>query len=257
MRAAAGGGPAPLLEVRDLAVSYGRIEAVRGVSFAVPAGTAIGLIGANGAGKSSTLAALAGLVRARAGQVLFAGEDVSGRPAQDLVARGLVLVPEGRQSLGQMSVRENLELGAYHRRDRQAVRREIDAVCERFPVLGQRRNLPAGGLSGGEQQMLAIARGLLARPRLLMLDEPSMGLAPRLVNDVYRVLAEIRDSGTAMLLVEQNARKALSLTAYTYVLQTGRIALSGTSEQLLQDQAVVAAYLGTGSIEGTEPRPGR
>jgi branched-chain amino acid transport system ATP-binding protein len=246
----ANGGPAPLLEVRDLVVAYGRIEAVHGISFAVPAGTAVGLVGANGAGKSSTLAALAGLIRARSGHVRFGGEDISGRPSWDRVARGLVLVPEGRQILGQMSVLENLELGAYLRRDRAAVRRELDEVCERFPVLGQRRNLPAGGLSGGEQQMLAIARGLLAKPKLLMLDEPSMGLAPRLVNEVYRVLAEIRDAGTAMLLVEQNARKALSLTSYTYVLQTGRIALSGSSDQLLRDEAVVAAYLGTSSIEG-------
>ncbi len=245
-----GGQPAPLLAVRDLVVAYGRVEAVHAISFEVPAGTAVGLIGANGAGKSSTLAALAGLVHTRAGRVLFDGEDVSGRLSPDLVTRGLVLVPEGRQILGQMSVLENLELGAYHRRDRQAVRRELDEVCERFPVLGQRRHLPAGGLSGGEQQMLAIARGLLAKPRLLMLDEPSMGLAPRLVNEVYRVLAEIRDSGTAMLLVEQNARKALSLTSFTYVLQTGRIVLSGGSARLLRDEAVVAAYLGTSSIEG-------
>jgi branched-chain amino acid transport system ATP-binding protein len=247
------GGRPLLLEVQNLAVSYGRIEAVRGISFGVPAGAAVGLIGANGAGKSSTLAALAGLVRARAGRVRFADEDVTGRSSRERVERGLVLIPEGRQILGQMSVLENLELGAYHRRDRDAVRRELDTVLERFPVLGQRRRLPAGGLSGGEQQMLAIARGLLAKPRLLMLDEPSMGLAPRLVNEVYRVLAEIRDSGTAMLLVEQNARKALSLTSFTYVLQTGRIAFSGTREQLLQDDAVVAAYLGSRPIAEDGP----
>jgi branched-chain amino acid transport system ATP-binding protein len=247
----AGGSDQPiLLEVRDLVVTYGRIEAVRGISFGVPAGGAVGLIGANGAGKSSTLAALAGLVHARSGRVWFAGEDVTNKPAHELTARGLVLIPEGRQILAQMSVLENLQLGAYHRRDHEAVRREIDAVYERFPVLGQRRLLPAGSLSGGEQQMLAIARGLLAKPRLLMLDEPSMGLAPRLVNEVYQVLAEIRDSGTAMLLVEQNARKALSLASYVYVLQTGRISLSGTSGKLLQDEAVVAAYLGTSRIEG-------
>jgi len=242
------------LEVRDLEVNYNQVRAVRGISFEVPAAAAVGLIGANGAGKSSTLSALAGLIRPRAGTVRFAGEDVTGWRTDKLVAHGLVLVPEGRQILAQMTVAENLMLGAYHRRDRVQARAEIEATYRRFPVLGQRRRLAGGSLSGGEQQILAVARGLLAHPRLLMLDEPSMGLAPQLVDELFAILREILDAGTSILLVEQNARKALHLTSHSYVLQTGRIVLKGSSNDLIRDESLVAAYLGTSRIE---EEPGR
>lgn len=246
----AGAVDEPLLDVHDLVVAYGSIVAVRGISFSVPSGAVVSLVGANGAGKTSTLAALAGLLRPRTGRVRFAGEDVTGRPSHELVRRGLVLVPEGRQILAQMSVAANLALGAYQRRDQDAVHREINRIYERFPILAQRRALPAGSLSGGEQQALAIARGLLARPRLLLLDEPSLGLAPLLVNEIFRTLREIHDGGTTLLLVEQNARKALTLSSRAYVLQAGRIALQGAGADLVRDESLVAAYLGTSAIEG-------
>ncbi len=238
-----------LLEVRDLSVSYGQVQAVRGISFSVPAGKAVSLIGANGAGKTSTLGAIAGLVRPSGGKVVFEGENVTGLPAHAMVRRGLVLVPEGRQILAGMTVAENLELGGYQRMDTPALVGEIQQIYHRFPILGDRRHMPAGSLSGGEQQMLAIARGLLAHPRLLMLDEPSMGLAPRLVSEVFDILREVRDAGTTLLLVEQNARKALALTEQAYVLQTGQIAIAGRSEALLDDPGLIAAYLGTSRIE--------
>jgi branched-chain amino acid transport system ATP-binding protein len=241
---------APLLEAKDLVVAYGNVVAVQGITFEVGAGMVVSLVGSNGAGKSSTLAALAGLLRPRAGRIRFAGEDVTGMAPHALVSRGLVLVPEGRQILGQMTVAENLALGAYQRRDRAAVRRDMEREYERFPILAQRRNLPAGSLSGGEQQALALARGLLARPRLLLLDEPSMGLAPLLVNEVFRTLSAIHADGATLLLVEQNARKALTLSDHAYVLQTGRIAVEGSGAELLQDPAVEAAYLGTGTGTG-------
>ena len=241
---------AALLDVQNLVVDYGIVRAVRGISFSVPSGGVVSLVGANGAGKSSTLTALAGLVRPRAGRILLAGEEVTGRPSHDLVRRGLVLVPEGRQILAQMSVAENLALGAYQRRDHDAVEREVEQIYTSFPILAQRRRLPAGSLSGGEQQILAIARGLLARPRLLMLDEPSMGLAPLLVNEIFRILTDIHAEGTALLLVEQNARKALALSSHAYVLQTGRIVLEGSGAELLANEGLVAAYLGTTGIEG-------
>jgi len=246
-----GAAQEPLLDVHDLVVAYGSIVAVRGISFSVPSGSVVSLVGANGAGKTSTLAALAGLLRPRAGRVRLAGEDVTGRPAHELVRRGLVLVPEGRQILAQMSVAENLALGAHQRRDRGAVRRETDRIYARFPILAQRQTLAAGSLSGGEQQLLAIARGLLARPRLLLLDEPSMGLAPLLVNEIFRTLREIHDGGMTLLLVEQNARKALTLSSRAYVLQGGRIALEGAGADLLRDESIVAAYLGTSPVEGS------
>ncbi|MGI8549812.1 MAG: ABC transporter ATP-binding protein [Dehalococcoidia bacterium] len=239
-------GAASLLDVSGLTVTYGRIQAVRSISLVVPEGSIVSLIGANGAGKTSTLSAIAGLLRPRSGSIRFAGEEVDGHASHDLVRRGLVLIPEGRQILAQMSVAENLELGAYQRRDQQAVRQQLAGFYARFPVLAERRHLPAGSLSGGEQQMLAIARGLMARPRLLLLDEPSMGLAPLMVNEVFRLLREIQASGTTILLVEQNARKALTLSSYAYVLQSGRIVLEGTGVELLSNEALNAAYLGTG-----------
>src|SRR5579884_639239 len=234
---------APLLQVRDLAVSYGRVQAVRGISFDVPEGAIVALIGANGAGKTTTLLALSGILPVRAGQVVFAGRDLTNAPAHEVVRQGIVQAPEGRQVLAHMSVEENLAMGAFQRRDA-GVRADVDAMYARFPVLHERRNLPAGSLSGGEQQMLAIARALMARPRLLLLDEPSMGLAPLLVNEIFRILAEIHDEGKTILLVEQNARKALAISDYAYVMETGRIILEGRGEDLAGDEAVTAAYLG-------------
>ena len=234
----------PILEVTDLAVSYGRIQAVRGASFRVAAGSLITLVGANGAGKTSILNAVAGLVRPRAGRVLFAGADVTGRPAHRLVATGLVLVPEGRRILGTMTVEENLRLGGWHRR--RTASRSIAEAYGRFPVLADRRRLPASALSGGEQQMLAIARALVARPRVLLLDEPSTGLAPRVVEEVFAAIAGIRAPGTTIVLVEQNARRALRAADYGYVVDGGQIAHQDTGTALLGDDRVLTAYLGPG-----------
>ena len=234
-----------MLEVSDLVVNYGHIQAVDGISFRVPAGAIVSLIGANGAGKSTTLAAISGLVRPRAGRILFEGRDLTRLGSDQIVQLGVVQVAEGRAILAGMSVEENLELGGYHRRDRAALRREMAAMMERFPILGQRRRAPAGSLSGGEQQMLAIARGLLARPRLFLLDEPSMGLAPQLVAAIFRIVAEIHAAGTTILLVEQNARRALAISQHAYVLETGRIVLDGPGPELLTHQATLDAYLGS------------
>jgi branched-chain amino acid transport system ATP-binding protein len=239
-----------MLEVMDLRVAYGHIEAVRGISFEVLAGQIVSLVGANGAGKSTTLATISGLVRPRAGRIVFDGHDLTRLGSDEIVQRGVVQVAEGRAILGGMTVLENLELGGYHRRDRAALRQEMAALMERFPVLGQRRDLPAGGLSGGEQQMLAIARGLLARPRLFLLDEPSMGLAPQLVAEIFRIIGEIHAAGTTILLVEQNARRALAISDRAYVLETGRIVLAGPGPALLDDEATLDAYLGSGLRDG-------
>jgi len=208
----------------------------------VEAGALITLVGANGAGKTSILNAIAGLVRPRSGRVLYAGKDVTRRPAHRLVADGLVQVPEGRLILGTLTVEENLQLGGWQQRSTQAA--SIEEMYERFPLLAQRRALPAGALSGGEQQMLAIARALVARPTVLLMDEPSMGLAPKVVDEVFRVIAQIRSSGTTVVLVEQNARRALRAADYGYVLETGQVAHEGAASELLTDPRVVEAYLG-------------
>lgn len=234
----------PLLAVENLHVSYGQVEAVRDLSLRVDEGALVCLVGANGAGKTTTLAAIAGLVPARSGRVLFDGRNILGKRPAELVRGGLALVPEGRQILATMTVRENLELGGYQRRDRAGVQADVRAMMERFPILGERRELAAGGLSGGEQQMLAIARALVARPRLLLLDEPSMGLAPQLVSRVFAILREVHRDGRTVLLVEQNARKALAISDEAYVIETGRVVLSGPAAQLAGDPRVVAAYLG-------------
>jgi branched-chain amino acid transport system ATP-binding protein len=236
----------PLLSVERLAVAYGPVLAVRDVSLRVETGQTVALIGANGAGKTSTLAALSGLVRPVRGSVRFDGQEIAGWRPPRIVALGLVQVPEGRAVLPQMSVLENLQLGGYRRRDREALRRDLAAMQERFPILGQRRGLPAGSLSGGEQQLLAIARGLLARPRLLLLDEPSMGLAPHLVRQVFEVVREIKAEGTSQLLVEQNARKALSVADVAYVVEHGEVVLEGPAAALAGDPRIVSAYLGGG-----------
>ena len=244
----------PLLEVRDLHVAYGHVEAVRGVDFDVPDGAIVALIGANGAGKTSTLLALSGLAPARRGLIRFRGETITRLPPHAIVRRGIVQVPEGRQVLARMSVTENLLMGAYQRRDAAGIRSDLDAQYSRFPVLHERRALPAGSLSGGEQQMLAIARALMARPRLLLLDEPSMGLAPLLVNEIFSTLQRIHAENTTILLVEQNARKALAISDHAYVLEAGRIILSGSGAELAANESVTEAYLGRGG--GAAPTPG-
>ena len=233
-----------LLEVSGLVVAYGAVVAVGEIDLRVEEGSTVALIGANGAGKTTTLLALSGLLRRVRGSIRFAGHEIAGLAPPRIVERGLVQVPEGRAILPQMSVLENLELGGYRRRDREALARDLGAMLERFPILGQRRDQPAGSLSGGEQQLLAIARGLLARPRLLLLDEPSMGLAPQLVREVFEVVAEIKAQGTAQLLVEQNARRALRAADYAYVLELGEIVLQGAGAALAGDPRMVSAYLG-------------
>jgi len=233
-----------LLEVRSLAVSYGAIEAVRDVSLDVEEGELVALIGANGAGKSTTLACISGLLRPRAGEVRLGGADLVRMPASKIVAAGLVQVPEGREVFARMTVGENLALGAWRRRDHGAVARETLALLERFPILLQRKDQPAGLLSGGEQQILAIARGLLAAPRLLVMDEPSLGLAPRMVDEVFAIIASLKDAGTTVLLVEQNALRALRAADRAYVIAEGVTTMTGTGQELLEDPAVRSAYLG-------------
>ena len=236
-----------LLEVRELRVAYGNVEAVRGVSFSVEAGDIVALIGPNGAGKSSTLNAIAGLVRPASGSVRLEGRELAGQPSHALVAAGIALVPEGRAVPHRMTVRENLVIGAEARPwagGREEARAAVDAQLKRFPSLERRLDAPAGALSGGEQQMLAIARGLLARPRILLLDEPSMGLAPLLVKQIFDIVQEIHAAGTTILLVEQNARMALKAARQAYVLERGEVALQGPAAELARDPRLQAAYLG-------------
>ena len=231
----------PILTVESLHVSYGRVRAVREVSIDIPEGGLVALIGANGAGKSSVLAAVAGLVRPRSGTVRFDGHDITRWPAHRRVAAGLVLVPEGRQILGSLTVAENLRLGAHRRRRLAAPESEM---YDLFPVLADRRSLPAGSLSGGEQQMLAIARAMISRPRLMLLDEPSMGLAPKIIDEVFTVIEKIRAGGVTVVLVEQNARRALRASETAYILETGETAHRGPASELLSDPRVIKAYLG-------------
>jgi branched-chain amino acid transport system ATP-binding protein len=230
-----------LLAVEDLWVSYGQVEALRGVSFAVEPGEIVAIVGANGAGKTTLLNTISGLVKPRRGRVVHNGEDVGGWPAHRIVGRGIIQIPEGRAILGSMTVEENLELGAYAANNRAG----IEPMLRRFPILLERRGQLASSLSGGEQQLLAIGRGLLQRPELLLLDEPSMGLAPRLVSQVFEVVRDIHDKGTTVLLVEQNARKALALAGRAFVLEQGHVVLSGSGRELLHDEAVVRAYIGS------------
>jgi branched-chain amino acid transport system ATP-binding protein len=219
------------------------------VSFQAGQGSLVTLVGANGAGKSSVINAVSGMLRPSGGRITFEGRDVTRTPAHQLVGRGLVQVPEGRQVLATLTIEENLQLGAWHRRG--GAQRSIDSVYDRFPVLAQRRALPAGTLSGGEQQMLAIARALVAAPTVMLMDEPSMGLAPKIVDEVFRVIGEIRASGTTVVLVEQNARRALRAADHGYVLQSGEVVHAGPAAALLADERIVAAYLG---VEGTAGR---
>jgi ABC-type branched-subunit amino acid transport system ATPase component len=233
-----------ILDVHDLSVSYGSVNAVRAASLRVAAGEIVALIGANGAGKTTILSALSGLIRPSSGTAVFDGLDLTTAKPSAIVRHGLAHVPEGREILGRQTVLENLELATWARRDRAAASAEIAAVMKRFPILGERRNLRAGTLSGGEAQMLAIARGLLARPRLLLLDEPSLGLAPQMVDEVFAAIEEIHRDGTTILLVEQNALRALAIADRAYVLETGQVLITGSGDDLLHNPAVRRAYLG-------------
>ncbi len=233
-----------MLEVRQLEVAYGGIRAVKGIDLAVAAGEVVALIGANGAGKTTTLKALAGLLRPRAGSITYDGADVTGKPAYHLVRHGLSLVPEGRGVFPRLTVAENLAMGAYIRRDAAGVLRDTEKVCTLFPRLAERRTQVAGTLSGGEQQMLAIARALMCRPRMLLLDEPSMGLAPLMVHKIFETVRLIAAEGVTMLLVEQNAKLALETSARGYVMESGSIVLSGEAKALLSNPQVRHAYLG-------------
>jgi len=233
-----------LLEIRRLDVSYGGIRAVRGLDLTVGQGELVSLIGANGAGKSTTLRAICGLVPAAGGEILYDGRPILGRPVHEMVLDGLVMVPEGRGIFGQLTIEENLNIGGYTRKDHAEVRVTIEHVFELFPRLAERRRQSAGTLSGGEQQMLAMGRAMVSKPRLLLLDEPSMGLAPLMVEKVFEVVRAIAAEGVTILLIEQNARLALEVSARGYVMESGQITLSGPSRQLIDDPKVRAAYLG-------------
>jgi branched-chain amino acid transport system ATP-binding protein len=234
----------PLLEVSAIRARYGAIEALKGVSLTIDEGEVVTLIGSNGAGKSTTLRAVAGLTPAFAGRITFDGEDITGVPADEIVTRGIALSPEGRRCFSRMTVRENLDLGAYRRRDTAAIASDMERVFELFPRLNERADQKAGTMSGGEQQMLAIGRALMAKPRLLLLDEPSLGIAPVLVDRIYETIGEIHRSGVAILLVEQNAHRALDAARRAYVLETGRIVLADDTATLRRDPRVQEAYLG-------------
>ena len=232
-----------MLELQDLHLSYGGIRALKGVSIQVNEGEIVSLIGANGAGKSTTLRAISGLERAQSGKILYNGEDITGKPSKYMVQNGLILVPEGRLIFPDMTVLENLKIGAYLRSDRD-VEADIQHMYALFPRLKERAWQMAGTLSGGEQQMLAVGRALMSKPKLLMMDEPSLGLAPLVVKDIFSIIRTIRDSGVTVLLIEQNANAALKIADRGYVLETGRITLEGSGRELLSDPAVRSAYLG-------------
>jgi branched-chain amino acid transport system ATP-binding protein len=234
----------PLLEVSAVRARYGAIEALKGVSLTVGEGEVVTLIGSNGAGKSTTLRSIAGLTPASAGRITYDGEDITGVPADEIVTRGIALSPEGRRCFARMTVRENLDLGAYRRRDAASVAADMERVFSLFPRLKERVDQKAGTMSGGEQQMLAIGRALMARPRLLLLDEPSLGIAPVLVDRIYETISEIHRSGVAILLVEQNASRALDAAGRGYVLETGRVVLADDTASLRNDPRVREAYLG-------------
>ena len=232
------------LAISDLVVRYGRTDAVRGIGLTVPQGQIVTLIGANGAGKTTTMRAISGLVRPRAGRIRFADAEIAGWPAYRVAAAGLLHVPEGRQCFAELTVAENLELGAYLVPERAEIARRQELVLARFPRLRERLAQFAGSLSGGEQQMLAIGRALMGAPRLLLLDEPSMGLAPLFVDEIFSIISDLKRDGTTILLVEQNASAALEIADHAYVLETGRIVLSGPAHEIAADPAIIAAYLG-------------
>ena len=234
-----------MLIVKDLKVNYGGIEALKGISFDVEQGQIVTLIGANGAGKSTTLRAISGLVKTASGAINFMGRDIIPFNAQQVVAEGIALVPEGRRVFDNLTVKENLKIGAYLRKDKDEIESGIEDIYQRFPRLKEREWQLAGTLSGGEQQMLAVGRAMMARPKLLMMDEPSLGLAPLVVRDIFAIIRELKSEGITILLIEQNANAALRCADQAYVLETGRITMSGTGAQLLADQRVRDAYLGS------------
>lgn len=233
-----------MLRVEDINVYYGAIHAIKGISLEVNDGEIVALIGSNGAGKSTTLRTISGLMKPKSGRIMYDGEDITGVPAHKIVGKGLCQVPEGRHVFANLTVLENLELGAYLRTDKEGIAKDMEMVFEKFPRLLERKNQLSGTLSGGEQQMLAMARALMSRPKLLLLDEPSMGLAPLLIKEIFNIIKEINASGTTVLLVEQNANMALSIADKAYVLETGRITLSGTAAELASSEEVRKAYLG-------------
>lgn len=232
-----------MLKLTEIETYYGQIQALKGINLQVEEGKIVTLLGANGAGKTTTMKTIAGLLKPKKGTVEFLGENVTGLKAHELLRKGIALVPEGRAILSTMTVLENLEMGAYHRKDRE-VKEDIQKVMKRFPILEERQTQLAGTLSGGQQQMLAIARALLSKPKLLLLDEPSMGLAPLIVAEIFNIIKEIKEEGTTVLLVEQNAKQALKIADYGYVMETGKIIVEGPAEDLLKDERIVEAYLG-------------
>ena len=233
-----------MLEVKDLEVYYGVIQAIKGISFHVDKGEVIALIGANGAGKTTTLHTVTGLISPKNGHVLFEGKDITKVPAHKIVSMGMAHVPEGRRVFAELSVYENLKMGAYTRKDKNEIEESLKNVYKRFPRLEERRNQMAGTLSGGEQQMLAMGRALMSKPKLILMDEPSMGLSPIMVNEIFDIIRSVSESGTTVLLVEQNAKKALSIADRAYVLETGKIVLEGKAKDLLEDDSIKKAYLG-------------
>ncbi|MEG1845910.1 MAG: ABC transporter ATP-binding protein [Oscillospiraceae bacterium] len=233
-----------MLEIKDLEVSYGVINAIKGVSFEVNEGEVIALIGANGAGKTTILHTITGLIQAKSGSIIFEGKELTKTQAHKIVSMGMAHVPEGRRIFGQLTVLENLKLGAFTRKDKSEIEETLKMVYERFPRLEERKSQIAGTLSGGEQQMLAMGRALMSKPRIVLMDEPSMGLSPLLVSEIFDIIKMISESGTTVLLVEQNAKKALSIADRAYVLETGKIILSGDAKKLINDESVKKAYLG-------------
>ena len=233
-----------MLEVKNLSVHYGMIQAVRNVDFTVNEGEIVSLIGANGAGKSTILKTLSGLIHSSEGEIVYLGENIASTSAKKIVEKGLVQVPEGRHVFPGLTVKENLELGAFLRKDKEEIQKDMEAVFERFPILKERKDQDAQTLSGGEQQMLAMGRALMSRPKLLLLDEPSMGLAPIFIREIFKIIQEIQKTGTTVLLIEQNAKMALSISTRAYVLETGSVVLSGTGQELLESDEIQKAYLG-------------
>ncbi len=232
-----------ILEVRDLEVSYGVIQAIKGISFEVNQGEIIALIGANGAGKTTTLQTITGLIPAKSGRILYEGNDITHVPAHKLVSMGIAHVPEGRRVFSELTVLQNLKLGAYTRKDKAELEETLETVYKRFPRLEERKNQAAGTLSGGEQQMLAMGRALMSHPKLILMDEPSMGLSPIYVNEIFDIIKKIHEGGATVLLVEQNAKKALGIADQAYVLETGRIVLSGNAREMMDNEQVKKAYL--------------
>ena len=233
-----------MLEVKDLCVNYGMIKALKGISFEVNEGEVIALIGANGAGKTTTLHTLTGILPAKSGSVRFGDTELTKVPAHKIVRMGIAHVPEGRRIFQQLTVLDNLRLGAFIRNDKQGIAEDIEKIYKRFPRLAERKTQIAGTLSGGEQQMLAMGRALMSNPKLVVMDEPSMGLSPIMVSEIFKIIEDIRSNGTTVLLVEQNAKKALSISDRAYVLETGKISLSGKASDLINDESVRKAYLG-------------